>query len=35
LDADAHAACNIRAWLHGDGIALWMPCREVETLLAT
>ena len=34
LDAGPHAACNIHARLHGDGIALWMPCREVKTLLA-
>ena len=34
LDADINAACNIPARLYDDGIALYMPYREVKALLA-
>ncbi len=33
-DADTKAACNIPARLYDDGIALYMPYRDVRALLA-
>ena len=34
LDADTNVACHILARLYADGMALYMPYREVKALLA-